>query len=337
MKNSLNFFLVFLIFASGILPHAVANTQLSDELVPDTFIQLGDNTYFPKYAFIVSKSKRSLAIWEQVEAGQLRRLKEYDADLGAREGDKLRRDDHRTPEGAYFLETTKKAPEIPFDLYGSRAYTTNYPNYFDRLQKKTGSGIWLHAVPDQVPLTRGSRGCVVLRDQAVLDVEPYVKGGQTPFVVQHSTDMVTPEELSTRLKLVRQFLAKWLNDWETQNIEKYMTHYNQQFRGQRMNIEQWKKHKEQLKRKYEFIKLTVSEPLIIKNKDQLIVRFLQSYESNKFQDFGEKTLHIFWRDNQFSIVGEDWLSVNSEIAQIEIKKRPFSRELPQTTTAVLGF
>ncbi|HPI39805.1 MAG TPA: hypothetical protein PLJ21_03320, partial [Pseudobdellovibrionaceae bacterium] len=99
-----------------------------DEL-PAGLLQISDTDAFSPNAFVVDKSQRKLFVYQQKD--QLQKLMEYPADIGKNDGDKLRRDDARTPEGIYFFEQKLQTPEIPFNLYGSVAFTTNYPNLFD--------------------------------------------------------------------------------------------------------------------------------------------------------------------------------------------------------------
>src|SRR5690606_35402957 len=124
-------------------------------------MQLGyQSNYCSPHVFIVDKKERVLSIWEETAMG-LQRIAAYPTDIGKNVKDKQILGDKATPEGIYFMLEKYEANSLDYQTYGSRAFTLDYPNFFDRMEKKTGSGIWLHAVPDTVSLRRGSRGCVI--------------------------------------------------------------------------------------------------------------------------------------------------------------------------------
>jgi hypothetical protein len=60
--------------------------------------------------------------------------------------DKQIEGDNKTPLGVYRITSYLSDESLP-ELYGAGAYPINYPNSWDRLQGKTGHGIWLHGVP----------------------------------------------------------------------------------------------------------------------------------------------------------------------------------------------
>ncbi len=67
-----------------------------------------------------------------------------------------------SPVGMYFLKNKIKR-KLP-DLYGDGAYRINYPNVYDKLNKYTGSGIWIHGTPQNTfsRAPESSDGCIVL-------------------------------------------------------------------------------------------------------------------------------------------------------------------------------
>ncbi|MGE5085134.1 MAG: L,D-transpeptidase family protein, partial [Bacillota bacterium] len=131
----------------------VSQSEIPSELLPAPLLQISETEAFSKFVFLVDKEQRKLTVFER-DGEKIKKVEEYPADIGKNGGNKTKRDDARTPEGIYFLEKRLSQPDIPFNLYGALAFTTNYPNLFDRRQNKTGSGIWLHAIPDTVALTR---------------------------------------------------------------------------------------------------------------------------------------------------------------------------------------
>jgi murein L,D-transpeptidase YafK len=193
------------------------------------------------------------------------------------------------------------------------AFTTDYPNIFDQRLAKTGSGIWLHAVPDSIPLTRGSRGCVVVRDNVIKELKKFVKLTETPLLIYEEIDYLFNDEYKTIKSKMLQSLETWRSAWESQNIDEYIKFYDSTFKNSEMNYDQWYTHKKKLKSVYSFIKVKISDPVILRNQDQVVIRFTQNYQSNYHSDFGEKTIHAKWDNNSFKIIREDWINLKSNL------------------------
>lgn len=287
--------------------------------VPAALVSLGvGSSYYSPHAFVVDKKARTITVWIQ-DAGGYRQVAQHPADLGKNDGDKKARGDHRTPEGAYFLLEQLDGPSLDFSQYGKRAFTTNYPNFFDRRDGKTGSGIWLHAVPDHTPLTRGSRGCVVVRNDVILDLTQYVRLNRTPILIEKEIEMVPAEELKKEADLLIRTLDAWRAAWAAKDIESYISHYGADFKAMNMNREQWKRYKSSLNEKYQQLNIKITRPLILRYKDRFVARFLQEYQSDQHADFGEKVLYLRKTADGLKIVGEDWREDGSQIARDELK------------------
>jgi murein L,D-transpeptidase YafK len=292
-------------------------------LVPKAFAKMGVGDYFSRYAFLVDKKTRTLSIWENSATGPVF-IEAHATDLGRKPGDKQVLGDKRTPEGIYFFQTTYSGSSLDFNEYGAQAFTMDYPNLFDRRESKTGSGIWLHAVPDTKTLYRGSRGCIVVRNQIITKLARYIDLKKTPIVVQNQAEYITPAQYLTEQKSMLNWLETWRESWESMEIETYLSHYSDDFSSNRMNKQQWREYKAGLNKKYEFIRVQVAKPSVIFHEDEAIVRFLQVYSSDINRDFGEKILHMIKAPNgKYQIVAENWSPLsNSLLALLEKADEP---------------
>lgn len=281
----------------------------SAAIYPEGLISIPEDEHFSKYIFVVGKKERTLWVYER-QGEKLKVVEKFETDIGKNHGEKTKANDYKTPTGIYFLQKNMTQPEIPFNLYGSQAFTTDYPNIFDQREAKTGSGIWLHAVPDTTLLTRGSRGCVVVRNDVIKKLAPYVKLKQTPLVIYNEVNFLTFEQHLAVKKKYLEFFEKWRSSWESQDIDSYIRFYDKTFQNDKMNFNRWYKHKKRMRALYSDIKVKLSVPLIISNKDQVVMRTLQNYKSNLHEDSGEKTLHCQASPQDgvygFKIVREDW-------------------------------
>jgi murein L,D-transpeptidase YafK len=292
------------LFQGETLPSTDSKTP--EKIYPSNLIALSNNTHFSQIAFVVDKTARTLRVY-QADGDLPKLLEEYPTDIGKNNGDKERANDGKTPVGIYFLQAKKTPPEIPFGLYGSCAFTTDYPNIFDKRIEKGGSGIWLHAVPDTVPLNRGSRGCVVVRNEVIQLLDKYVKLGQTPLLITEKVEYLDQQSYLEQRQKYLSYFEKWRLSWQDSDVETYIQFYDETFRNTNMNFKQWYNHKKKLKGLYKFIKVDLLPPTILRNKDQVVVRTIQDYESDLHKDYGEKTLHAHFSDSVgFKIIREDW-------------------------------
>ncbi|QDK37014.1 murein L,D-transpeptidase family protein [Bdellovibrio sp. NC01] len=281
------------------------------ELLPAPLLQISETEAFSKYVLLVDKEQRKLSVFER-NGEKIEKVVEYPADIGKKNGNKTKRDDARTPEGIYFLEKRLSQPEIPFSLYGGLAFTTNYPNLFDRRLNKTGSGIWLHAIPDSVALTRGSKGCVVVRNDVIKKLADYIKLRETPILIFDHVNYVSKEDHEKRRVELNTFIEGWRQAWENQDIEKYISYYDADFKAPGFNLKTWKNHKANLKAKYQFIKVHLSQPYIVQHNDQLLVKTLQRYESDQHVDYGVKTIYALKSGDTYKIIREEWSPFNEK-------------------------
>lgn len=298
-----------------------------ENLVPDSLINLGKGPFYSNHVFVVDKSKRTLIVWEQSDKGYLK-MKEINVDFGKSSGDKVAVNDHRTPEGIYFFSNYLDKATLNFQEYGLhevKAFPMNYPNLFDRREGKTGYGIWLHTLPDDTPLTRGSRGCVVIRNNDFAEAMKLIKLHNTPIIVQDEVNYVSPKDIEVQRELMVSWLKKWLESWQSKNLDSYMSFFDKSFRSKRMNWEQWKEYKSGLATTYGEINISISEPRIVHFRDEWIVQFIQKYKSDKYEDFGHKTLYIKGTTiDNLKIIAEDFENTTSPIALTQYDAANFS-------------
>ena len=97
------------------------------------------------------------------------------------------------------------------DFYGAGALQLNYPNDFDRQEKRTGSGIWLHGVPrtNYAREPRATDGCVVLANEDLVALMRQVESGGAPVVIAPKIDWVKPSTLEPGRREAMAFLDTW--------------------------------------------------------------------------------------------------------------------------------
>ncbi|MGE0764717.1 MAG: murein L,D-transpeptidase family protein [Bdellovibrionales bacterium] len=273
--------------------------------VPEALVQLGSGQVLSSHALVMDKANRTLSVWKQ-DGDRVTFVTAVPADFGRNGGNKSSEGDHKTPEGIYFFQEMKEGPTLNFEEYGVRAFTMDYPNYFDQRDKKSGNGIWLHAIPDSKSLLRGSRGCVVVRNDVIKAISPYITVKRTPILIQNAVKYVNLEVAAQLRRTWQTWLANWRDSWQNKNLDQYISHYGSAFKALGMNVAKWREYKKILNEKYEFIKVATIEPVVIVHGNELLIRFRQDYKSDKNADSGEKTLYLRREGDSFKILGEEW-------------------------------
>jgi murein L,D-transpeptidase YafK len=314
MNRHHKFFIFFIVNFFNFCAYAQEDknsTTLSStaEVLPVEILSISSDTRLSSTVLIADKTKRKLSVYDKTSIDASHFKQQFDIDIGKNDGPKVKRDDKKTPEGIYILESKKSPPEIPFELYGSMAFTTNYPNFFDKFENKTGDGIWLHSVPDTIALTRGSRGCVVLRNDAIKKVEDYISLGKTFLLINDQIKWITQEEHQREKSVALDWLAQWKVLWETQNLDQYISNYSDEFSAPQFNKKTWLRHKEDLKKRYKYVKINLSSPHVFHLKNQYLFQFIQDYESDGHKDTGIKNLYVLKDGNNLKIHREEWFEL----------------------------
>ena len=299
-----NFFIFLLILVLTGTSFAQNKTKY-----PKQLLNLSSDERVATNALLADKSTRQLSLFDSDSLIKGQAKEQYKIDIGKNTGDKKKQNDSRTPEGIYRLLSRKTPPEIPFQTYGSVAFTTNYPNYFDKYENKTGSGIWLHSVPDKVPLTRGSRGCVVLQNSDIKKIEPEILLNKTFLIIDNKIDWIPAEEHSKEKGLALDWFNQWRQQWQDQDLDNYIKNYSDEFLAPPFNKSTWLAHKKKLKERYQYVKINTFEPNIIQLKNQYLIQFVQDYESDGHKDLGIKTLYVLKQGSSLKIKREEWAEI----------------------------
>jgi len=286
----------------AILPSVASTIYLSEVL------QISTDPLLQSVILVADKQSRRLSVFDPTK--NILNPEVYEIDIGKNDGNKTKRDDKKTPEGIYILETRKTQPEIPYEKYGSMAFTTDYPNVFDKFENKSGSGIWLHSVPDQVPLNRGSKGCVVLRNNNLKKIEPQIKLNKSFLIINNAVTLLSEKDHSEKKQRVLYWISKWKTTWQSQNLDAYIEMYSEKFSAPpNFNKKKWLNHKQNLKEKYKFVKIELGSAHIFNQKNQYVLRFIQNYESDGHKDRGIKSLYLVDDHGEFKILREEWISI----------------------------
>jgi murein L,D-transpeptidase YafK len=285
--------------------------QIDDKRIPAQLLLLGDTV---KTAILVDKDRHRLYVYENPGDGAAPRLlRDFYSSTGKLIGDKRVRGDLKTPEGVYFVTSFKPDESLP-DKYGIGAYPLNYPNELDVHLGQTGYGIWLHGTDknyySRPPLD--SEGCVVLTNQDLDQVSPYIKPGITPVVIAQTVEWLEPIEWQNRKKELLSTLENWRLDWESLDVDRYLSHYSEEFwnrKHTKRSLSQYKRAvfsgKSYQKIKLHNISMFTYPTSKLQDKTMVVVNFTQNYESNNFNSHNaRKRIYLAKDDNAWKLIYE---------------------------------
>ena len=164
-------------------------------LVPPALVALAPNV---KHAVAADVARSRLYVFENGSQG-LSLIREYHASIGKNGMVKQVAGDQRTSLGVYFV--TKQIPSASLPArYGQQALALNYSNPCDRLQGRSGDGIWLHRIPAGIypRALWATHSCIALAHHYFQEISAYIDVQATPIVVAERLEWVKPDELTAR-------------------------------------------------------------------------------------------------------------------------------------------
>lgn len=207
------------------------------ELVPREVLQLRPDQ---KSVLVVDAKRSRLYLYEN-RNGDLALVTDYYVSQGKLGVDKFREGDQKTPLGVYYITASLPGPKLP-DFYGPGALPLSYPNEWDKLNGRGGSGIWLHGTPSnsysRPPLS--SDGCVVLTNPDLIQLTRAVEVGKTPVVISSQIEFVNRSRHSIERVQANSMLEAWRRDLEEFDSAHLLSHYSKRFKtGRGETLQAW--------------------------------------------------------------------------------------------------
>jgi|GEM_PF-1047554 len=273
--------------------------------LPSSVLRLPEGSH----AIVVEKSTQTLALFGGSPSGSPALLHILRTNTGEKDGDKETEGDLKTPEGIYFFQGMIPGATLPAE-YGLRAFTTDFPNVFDRLQGKNGSNIWLHATddPNRVEGGRNTRGCVVVTNQSIELLSDVIRmtpgAGATPLIIEEHFTLLTPAELERTSNDMMEIIRGWEEAWELRDTDRYMSYYDPAFAGMGRDFASHRAYKDRLNRQYRFIDIEISNLHLFAHDSEMVATFDQLYASDRYRAESTKKLYFRRRNGEWKIVRE---------------------------------
>lgn len=260
-----------------------------------------------KYAIVVDTQRSRLYIYQN-DAGRPRFVADYYIAHGKLGAEKTREGDKRTPVGVYHVTANLPRQKLS-DFYGSGAFPINYPNEWDRQQGRNGHGIWLHGTPSDTYSRppRASDGCVVLTNQDLDALSAYLQVGLTPVIISNTIEWLSLDDWSSERTALNREIEAWRKDWESRDVDRYLSHYSRSFRNNEGDFALWSKQKRLVAASKAWVKVELSKLSVFRNpgkEDMIVVTFEQDYRSNNLSNVLKKRQYWIKEGGRWKIIYE---------------------------------
>jgi len=284
------------------------NDSAVENKIPGVLTKLDS---FYRHAIVVDLSKSRLYLFENANSNP-KLIDNFFVSMGRSGAGKNTEGDLKTPLGVYFVQSYI-SPDALADKYGAGAYPINYPNAWDRLNGKTGHGIWLHGTRSGTynRPTLASEGCVVLPNDDLLRLGSFIDLKSTPVLIGENIQWLAVEPWQKYKNDISNIHDQWKADWESMNVDNYLSHYSARFTNGKKDFSHWSDHKRRVAKHKTFVNVELSNVslLVHPNEDVMVATFLQTYASDNFSSKSWK--RQYWNkesDGQWRIVFEDKIS-----------------------------
>jgi murein L,D-transpeptidase YafK len=227
----------------------------------------------------------------------------FGAMTGKVNGDKQQEGDNKTPLGVYTL--TKKIVN-PDPFYGPLAYVTSYPNLYDKVRGKNGSGIWIHGVPLQGDREKFTKGCIAIDNEDICALDETLSLQKSILIIDQEH---AKEAASNTLALILSKLFTWRYAWLYNDYESYISFYANSFiRFDGMQYSEFKQYKRRVFDYNDKKTITFSNIIVVpypgEEKDLYMIMFDEDYRSKRIAFSGKKTLIIRYTAESIAIIAE---------------------------------
>lgn len=274
-------------------------------LMPKSILQLTNDQ---KFALLVDASRSRMYLYKNTNS-RLELVKDYYISQGKLGVNKQKEGDQKTPLGVYHV-VTRLATRSLSDFYGSGAMPINYPNDWDRLNDRTGHGIWLHGVPSNTysRAPRSSNGCVVLTNADMAHLASTVNIGTTPVIISDREEFISKEQWAIERTKALMLLEQWRQDAESTVPRKLRQRYSNAFKAANgESADEWLHKSHVALNGSAKIQVTIGDVQAFDypgQKNLLVVSFLQTVASGAIKESVRKRQYWSLEAGQWKIVSE---------------------------------
>ena len=130
-----------------------------------------------------------------------------------------------------------------------------------------------------------SRGCVVVSNSVMQWLNQHIDPTQTPVVLANQVDWLGKASWQAQRKQLLSMVEQWQSDWQSLDVERYLSHYSAQYQDPKLNYQQMLDQTRRNAKKKTFVKVAIKEMDLFRystNPERYVVHFDQDYKSNNY-------------------------------------------------------
>ena len=229
--------------------------------------------------------------------------------IGLKGAGKQRAWDRKTPLGIFFITEQLDTSKL-HEKYGPTAFPLDYPTIWDRQNRRSGDGIWLHGVtPNGRRPPLDTDGCIALPNDKLLELEPRLEPLTTPVLIAREIEWVSPEQLAAARVELRDRLDAWASSYAAGDLHRYLSLYADDFSYRGMNREQWNAFRTQSAARVPPRDIVIDDVYLIADPEEAGLYLSRFRQTIAYDERSIATVkRLYWRrtpDGELKIVAED--------------------------------
>lgn len=276
----------------------------SSALVPRALLQMRKDQ---RHALIVDAKHSRLYLYEN-RNDEIHLLSDFYVSQGKLGVNKMREGDLRTPIGVYYIVRRLAGIKLP-DMYGKGALPLDYPNDWDKVHGRSGSGIWVHGTPPETfsrpPLS--TDGCVVVSNDDLNTLTRTVEIGKTPILIGDQVEFVSKTVMENDLKIASGLVESWRRDVERRDDASLRAHYSSHFKSAADEDADVWLAKQQFLPGAKKVSVTLSQPSYFRQPSQeevIVSNFVQQTVVGRYRHAVRKKQYWAKEGHEWKIVAE---------------------------------
>ena len=276
-------------------------------------LTIPDHENSPVRFLAIDKASQTFFLMER--HSPLRKAVELPCATGQVAGDKYREGDLRTPEGVYFIQR-KLTSGLDYQLYGDIAYTLNFPNPVDRVEGKTGYGIWIHGRGTKI-VPMETRGCVALNNSDLHSLGGTLARGMPVIIAEKIAWPADGFSRSGESNAIIAMVREWAKAWQNRSDTFFSFYSPQKYsRGGGESFESFKANKQRLFTRLPWIQVVLDDITALPGPNYWVTSFDQIYRAPGITSTVRKRL--YWQKDPkgvWRIVGQEYDQPPADLEQ----------------------
>ncbi|MCP3900790.1 MAG: L,D-transpeptidase family protein, partial [Desulfobacteraceae bacterium] len=286
-------FLLIILFLFS--TNVVANTQ---KLLPDSLIFLPEDSN----AIVVEKRSQQVLLYTNIGTEIIERYK-FSCSTGEASGNKVKSGDKKTPEGVYFIKDRYEDKDLS-PIYGKKAFPIDYPNFMDKVARRSGNNIWIHGT-NKILKAMDSNGCVAMENENILSFSDYITINKTPVIIVDTLSMVDIGALDSQAGMIQDWFENWVNAINNGSYHNYLSLYDASYFPKILWWKKWSDIRSKTADTIGNLTVTISDKGIYKQNGIYVIIFNMGLELLKKKvDFGTRKLFVVQKNSNYKIIGD---------------------------------